>query len=326
MKVTKWICPAPDSRDKLVRQIGSLLPPSLALPLLWVEYSQTLQHSCAAHTTRSLFTAEQPVTLPGPHSIETLASDPVATVTPPDVSLLSAAEAGAVTDCAPLWSQTEFSTDRWGLNKKVYGSIEKQTFSWCEGVNISHASYDGLVLMIRGRFGLMKTRPVYVPVRQPEALWDSVLMTALALRGSGEASRAAAGLWPPWCPTTAVANVLLFFFFQGWKLTFPEALPAYHSTSSPQPENSKWRLKTTIRQLCQHGHPSPRKHLYGNRRGASANTDVLTYPHTHTANPSQCNIRLHSPLQHLSYLHAIGRSHTPPHSKYEQAALPRHTH
>lgn len=80
---------------------------SLPLPLHWVEYSQTLQHSCAAHTTRSLFTAEQPVTLPGLHSIETLASDPVAMEMPPDVSLLSAAEARAVRDGAALWREQE---------------------------------------------------------------------------------------------------------------------------------------------------------------------------------------------------------------------------
>lgn len=73
-------------------------PATHPFPLLRVEYSQTLQHSCAAHTTRSLFTAEQPVTLPGPHSIETLASDPVAAVTPPDVSLLCAAVAGCIID------------------------------------------------------------------------------------------------------------------------------------------------------------------------------------------------------------------------------------
>lgn len=74
--------------------------PTHPFPLLRVEYSQTLQHSSAAHTTRSLFTAEQPVTLPGPHSIETLASDPVAAVTPPDVSLLcvAAAVAGCIRD------------------------------------------------------------------------------------------------------------------------------------------------------------------------------------------------------------------------------------
>lgn len=85
-----WLCPASASL-------------SLSSPLLWVEYSQTLQHSCAAHTTRSLFTAEQPVTLPGSHSRETLASDPVAMAMPPDVSLRSAAEVGAVTGCATLW-------------------------------------------------------------------------------------------------------------------------------------------------------------------------------------------------------------------------------
>lgn len=65
-----------------------------------------------------MFTAEQPVTLPGPHSIETLASDPVAMVTPPDVSVLCAAEAGAVIDSATKWRSkvgwTDFRMDRWG--------------------------------------------------------------------------------------------------------------------------------------------------------------------------------------------------------------------
>lgn len=102
------------SHSLLQRQTGQadwVSPPSLS-PLLWVEYSQTLQHSCAAHTTRSLFTAEQPVTLPGPHSIETLASDPVAMVTPPDVSLLSAAEGWrAVIDCAVLSAEQRGGLD-----------------------------------------------------------------------------------------------------------------------------------------------------------------------------------------------------------------------
>lgn len=37
----------------------------------------------------------------------------------------------------------------------------------------------------------------------------------------------------------------------------------------PQLANSEWKLKTTIRQLCQHGHPSPGKHFCSNRRGAN---------------------------------------------------------
>lgn len=93
----------------LQRQTGQAFADSVSIPslspLLWVEYSQTLQHSCAAHTTRSLFMAEQPVTLPGLHSIELLASDPIAMVTPPDVSLLSTAEAAAIIDYASLWSE-----------------------------------------------------------------------------------------------------------------------------------------------------------------------------------------------------------------------------
>lgn len=79
---------------------------------------------------------------------------------------------------------------------------------------------------------MKKKQQVHVPIRQPEALWDSVLIAALALPRSGEASRAAVGLWLPWCHTTAVANVV-FFFFQWRKLTFPEALLANHPSFSP---------------------------------------------------------------------------------------------
>lgn len=114
-------------------------------------------------------------------------------------------------------------------------------------------------------------------MRQLEALWDSVLTPALVLPGSGEASQ---GSSRSWCHTTAVTNVFIYlFFFQGRKLTFPEALPANYPLLLllPQPENSVWRLKTTIRQLCQHGHPSPGKHFYGNRQGASTNSHTQTY-------------------------------------------------
>lgn len=61
----------------------------------------------------------------------------------------------------------------------------------------------------------------------------------------------------PSVPGAAVANVT---FSSGRKLTFPEALP------NP-PANSKWRLKTTSQQLCQHGHHSPRKPSYSKRQG-----------------------------------------------------------
>lgn len=75
-------------------------PPPPALGGIFPDVTAFL---CSTHTTRSLFTAEQPVTLPGPHSAETLASDPVAMATPPDVSLLLVAEVGAVMGYATRW-------------------------------------------------------------------------------------------------------------------------------------------------------------------------------------------------------------------------------
>lgn len=102
------------------RQTGSVSSPSLA-PLLWVEYSQTLQHSCAAHTTRSLFTAEQPVTLPGPHSTETLASDPVAAATP---------------QCLPALHCRSWSCHRlcffveWGERGSLRGGLTEKILLW----------------------------------------------------------------------------------------------------------------------------------------------------------------------------------------------------
>lgn len=108
--------------------------------------------------------------------------------------------------------------------------------------------------------------------------------TVTALSGSGRTSRGnrggPAGL--PWCHTTAVANRLLPIS-QRQKLTFPEALPAggrLPPQLAPHPPPlraggggvavgekipKRW-LKTTMRQLCQHGRPSPRKHFDNNRR------------------------------------------------------------
>lgn len=102
----------------------------------------------------------------------------------------------------------------------------------------------------------------------------------------------------PRCHTAAVANGV-FFSPQWQKLTFPETLRANQPSSSPQPENSKWRLKTTIQQL-----PFSRKtFLQQQERGK----------HKLSAHgQQQCSVRLHGPLQRLPYLHAIGSSHTPP--------------
>ncbi|MEQ2187969.1 hypothetical protein GOODEAATRI_010159 [Goodea atripinnis] len=141
---------------------------------LWVEYSQTLQHSCAAHTTRSLFIAEKPVTLPGPRSIETLSSDPVTMAMPPDVYQRSTGQ-----------------------------------------------------------------------VKHPKQCLF-------------------------WCHITAVTHVVFLF------LAFPEG--SSHFLRSCQPNafslSSKHNcsLKTTVRQLCQHEHPSSGKHFYDHRLGESSNT------------------------------------------------------
>lgn len=61
-------------------------------------------------------------------------------------------------------------------------------------------------------------------------------------------------------------------------------VPASQSTIFlPQQANSEWKLKTTIRQLCQHGHPSPGKHFYSNRRGG-ANTRLTANTHNAVSN------------------------------------------
>lgn len=112
-----------------------------------------------------------------------------------------------------------------------------------------------------------------------EALWDSVLIMAPTLPRSGEASSAAVGPRLASCHTTAVVSVVLFFLPpSGGSSRFPRCCQSI-APPRPRPENSKWRLKTTIRQLCQHGHPSPGKHFYSNRRGASANTKHTTNTH-----------------------------------------------
>lgn len=151
---------------------------------------------------------------------------------------------------------------------------------------------------------------------------------SLALRRSGEASKAAAGAALLLVPHNSCSQCCLFFplLSASGSSRFLKCCQPISPTPS-QTENSKWRLKTTMGQLCQHEHPSRGKHFYGNRQGASANT--CTY--SHTRRPRwQWNIRLHSPLQHLSYLHATRRSHAHQLRANTRAGCPalgtRHTH
>lgn len=109
------------------------------------------------------------------------------------------------------------------------------------------------------------------------ALLLSMLVTTAPSR-SGHTSRATKGPWLPWCHATAVANGVLFIS-QRQKLTFPKGTASQLPLFLPRGENSKRGLKTTMRQLCQHGRPSPRKHFYNNRRGA---TLMLNTPPTRT--------------------------------------------
>lgn len=170
--------------------------------------------------------------------------------------------------------------------------------------------------MIRWEFHLIRqAAQVHVPERRPEALCNSVLTPALSQPRSGEAPQAASGAVAPLVPHNSCSQCglsvcLSFFSFQS-----AEAHVSWNAASHlpfllPQPENSKCRLKTTIRQLCQHGRlllenffsPLP---LNGSRQGAHANTHVLsdTNPPNHHKH-SQWILVLHNPLQHLSYLHA----------------------
>lgn len=122
----------------------------------------------------------------------------------------------------------------------------------------------------------------------------------------------------PWCRTTAVANGLLPRS-QRQKLTFPEALPAggrlpLSPPSTPPPPvllqgekiPKRW-LKTTMRQLCQHGRPSSRKHFYNNRRRGAKLTikpKPAAPPHLHTNTHTLKSTLWCQVTGYLSHLHA----------------------
>lgn len=126
-----------------------------------------------------------------------------------------------------------------------------------------------------------------------------------------------------WWHITAVAHVGFFLpSFPRRKFTFPLVLPAKRLLLLLlllKTQNSKRSLKTTTRQLCQHGQPSSGRRFYDNRLGEPANTlPTLTMQH------------IRSSIRHLSYLHATASSHTPPATATMRAGCPalgtQHTH
>lgn len=177
---------------------------------------------------------------------------------------------------APPRLGLSWTLDKQSEQDKVEGRTggelrEKEVYS-NEGTALFFLSRCKLTAL-RGRFSLTGVRTGSYEA----ALLLSMFVTT-ALSRSGHTSRATKGPWLPWCHATAVANGVLFIS-QQQKLTFPKVAASQLPLFLPRGENSKRGLKTTMRQLCQHGRPSPRKHFYNNRRGAML---MLNMPLTHT--------------------------------------------
>lgn len=108
-----------------------------------------------------------------------------------------------------------------------------------------------------------------------------MLMVALALPRSGEASRAAVGLWLPWCHTTAVASVVFFFFFSsGGSSRF---LRRCQPITPPPPPTRKFQMEAKNNDTATVSTWTPfsrktflRQQARGKRKHSCA------YSHTHT--------------------------------------------
>lgn len=176
---------------------------------------------------------------------------------------------------APPRLELSWTLDKQSERDKVEGrtggELREKEFYSNEGIALflSRCKLTGL----RGRLSLTGVRTGSYEAALPLSM---LVMTVLSR--SGHTSRATKGPWLPWCHATAVANGVLFIS-QRQKLTFPKGAARQLPLFLPRRENSKQGLKTTMRQLCQHGRPSPRKHFYNNRRGA---TLMLNTPPTRT--------------------------------------------